>query len=570
MSTQVPAPLRSVAHVNDINPSEGASRATSLVAGAAVAWDRAGFLAATAPSGQRQVALVSGGGAGHEPLHGGFVGPGGLDAACPGEVFTSPHNRQIYAGSRAVARPGGVLHIVKNYTGDVLNFGIAAERLRREGIAVETVLVDDDLGTDAAAIGRRGTAATLVLEKILGAAADTGLGLGGLAQLGRDVVARTRSVAVAFAAQNSLDTGRAAFDIAEGSLEYGVGIHGERGAQAVDLADAAELVRRMVTELLAALGPTRSPLVVVNGLGGTSNLDVLNLALAADAALREAGVTPESVVAGTFVSALDMRGFSLTVTDADPAWLPHWYAPHGTVGLPTPRPAHAGARVAGGSSDDTHPGEPVSAALCEFAARIESLRPAFNDLDQRAGDGDFGENFAKGTREAVRGGESATATLAGDLATLARAFMDRVGGSSGPLFGLLLERVAAAVAEGEQPARDAARGLREGLEAVKRVGGARVGDRTLVDALEPAVGESGGATELSVDVVERTLAAARGTATLVGKRGRASYLGDRVVGAPDPGALAAAALVLMLLERTVGAEAGLWSDLEAALTGAGQ
>ncbi len=149
------------------------------------------------PSPTRRVALVSGGGAGHEPMHAGFLGGGGLDAVCPGEVFTSPHNRQIHAASTMVAKDDGVLHIVKNYTGDVLNFAIAAERLRGDGIAVDRVLVDDDLGSEGQEVGRRGTGATVVVEKILGAAADRGLSLQDLVELGRSVVESSRSLAVA-------------------------------------------------------------------------------------------------------------------------------------------------------------------------------------------------------------------------------------------------------------------------------------------------------------------------------------------------------------------------------------
>ncbi len=157
----------------------------SMVAGDGVSFSEdPPFLYSDSPADARRVALVSGGGAGHEPMHGGFVGRGGLDAACPGEIFTSPHNRQIYAACSRVARPDGVLQIVKNYTGDVLNFNIAAERLRADGIPVEQVLVDDDWGSrDAGKVGRRGTAATVIVEKVLGATADDGMSLTDLAAL---------------------------------------------------------------------------------------------------------------------------------------------------------------------------------------------------------------------------------------------------------------------------------------------------------------------------------------------------------------------------------------------------
>jgi dihydroxyacetone kinase len=217
------------------------------------------FLRALTSSPRRSVALIAGGGSGHEPLHTGLLGPGGLDAVCPGEIFASPHNRQIHAAGVAAAKNDGVLLIIKNYTGDVINFQIAAERLRHEGIPVATVLIDDDIATDNrdAATGRRGTAATVVVEKLLGACADQGAKLDELATLGAQVVARSRSLAVAARAQTSPATGEPAFVLAPGSLEYGVGIHGERGTGTIERRSVEELVRQMADELLAALpGPS--------------------------------------------------------------------------------------------------------------------------------------------------------------------------------------------------------------------------------------------------------------------------------------------------------------------------
>ncbi|MFD0687564.1 dihydroxyacetone kinase subunit DhaK [Actinomadura fibrosa] len=285
----------------------------------------------------RVVGLVSGGGSGHEPLHAGFLGRGMLDAVAPGKVFASPHNRQILEASRKAAGPGGVVHIVKNYTGDRINFGIAAERLRHEGIEVRRVLVDDDLATesDETATGRRGTGATLVVEKLLGAAADTGLGLDELAELGAAVAAASRSLAVASRAQTSAHTGRPAFDLAEGELEYGVGIHGERAAKTVPRPPSEDLVSRMLDEIVAGLpdGPDEV-VTVVNGLGGTTLLELYGLYdLVADG-LGERGLRHAGGLAGTFVPALDMAGFSITVTRMRPGWLDWWAAPAITPAFP--------------------------------------------------------------------------------------------------------------------------------------------------------------------------------------------------------------------------------------------
>lgn len=289
----------------------------------------------------RRVGLVSGGGSGHEPLHAGFLGRGMLDAVAPGPVFTSPHNTAVLAASRAAAGSGGVVHVVKNYTGDRINFGIAAERLRMEGIDARRVLVDDDLATDGldTATGRRGTGATVVVEKILGAAADSGAGLDELATLGTEVAAASRSLAVASRAQTSARTGEPAFAL-DGELDYGVGIHGERARRSVPRPPTEDLVGRMLDELVAALAdapgtPAGDDVVlVVNGMGGTALLELYVLAELATAGLAERGLTLTGLLVGTFVPALDMAGFSLTLTRMQPRWKDYWAAPAETAAFP--------------------------------------------------------------------------------------------------------------------------------------------------------------------------------------------------------------------------------------------
>lgn len=304
----------------------------------AVEWDRErGFVRTLRDAPARRVGLVSGGGSGHEPLHLGYVGPGMLDAACPGRIFASPHNRQIYEASRAVAREGGVLHLVKNYTGDRINFGIAAERLTRDGIACARVLIDDDLASQSeeVASGRRGTGATVLVEKVLGAAADTGMGLDDLVALGTGLTARCRSLAVASAAHTAPTTGRPAFELPAGGLEYGVGIHGERAEQTLPHRPLRELAEEMTRALTAALGLDRgSPVIVlVNGLGAVTRLELYATLHEVTRCLDGLGVITERALVGDFVTALDMRGFSLSLLEADadtlkwydaPAHVPAW------------------------------------------------------------------------------------------------------------------------------------------------------------------------------------------------------------------------------------------------------
>jgi dihydroxyacetone kinase len=501
------------------------------------------------PAQERRVALVSGGGAGHEPMHAGFVGRGGLDAAVPGAVFTSPHNRQIYAASEKVALPEGVLQIVKNYTGDVLNFSIAAERLRSNGIPVEQVIVDDDWGSrDAGEVGRRGTAATVVVEKVLGAAADAGLSLSALAELGREIVAASRTVAVAAGAHHSPGSGAPAFDVPSGELEYGVGIHGEPARERVPAVGLPELVRRMVAELVADLAVPDGVVVLVNGLGGIGQLELAHIADATVRALVGRHVTVRSVVSGAYCTALDMRGFSITTAAADNVWLPYWFADHGTSGLPRPQEFSGipeSADVDGAAATTEEP----SRWLADLAQRVEQRRAGFNALDQAAGDGDFGDNIAAGVSKAVQR-STAGDDLAADIEHLASAFLDDVGGSSGPLLGLIFGGLTART-EGAGAAelpKALLFGLTDALTAVQRAGGAQRGDRTMVDALAGLIDDATGRGQDVLDeaAVRAAIGAAAGTRQMTAKRGRAAYVGDRALGEPDPGAVAVAWLTVRL------------------------
>ncbi|MEW5810601.1 MAG: dihydroxyacetone kinase subunit DhaK [Actinomycetota bacterium] len=294
------------------------------------------FLTARHRAPARTVGLVSGGGSGHEPLHAGFLGQGMLDAVAPGKVFASPHNRQVYEASRHAAGTGGVVHIVKNYTGDRINFGIAAERLRFDEIEVRRVLVDDDVATDLAdtATGRRGTAGTVVVEKILGAAADEGANIAELEDLGGRVVSVTRSIAVASRAQTVMQTGEPAFELDSTTIEYGVGIHGERSSATLSRPGTPELVRRMVDHVVGALPGTGRAVMIVNGLGGVTLLELNVLFEYAATELGTRGTEVVGSLVGTYVPALDMRGFSITVARLDEDMLRWWSAPAYTPAFP--------------------------------------------------------------------------------------------------------------------------------------------------------------------------------------------------------------------------------------------
>jgi dihydroxyacetone kinase-like protein len=284
-----------------------------------------------------KVALISGGGSGHEPLHGGFVGTGMLDAACPGEVFTSPVPDQMLAAAKAVGTDAGVVFIVKNYTGDVMNFQLAAELADDEGIGVETVLVDDDVAVQDSTwtAGRRGTGATLFVEKIAGAFAEQGGDLKAVADLGRRVNAASRSFAVALTSATTPAAGRPGFDLPDGEIEVGVGIHGEPGRRREKLRPANEIAQTMVSAVLSdqPLPPGADTIVMLNGLGATPLIELYILFGEVAALLADSGVVIARSLVGNYVTSLDMAGASLTVCHADERMLGLWDAPVHTPAL---------------------------------------------------------------------------------------------------------------------------------------------------------------------------------------------------------------------------------------------
>ncbi|WP_433473717.1 dihydroxyacetone kinase subunit DhaK [Spirillospora sp. CA-142024] len=284
-----------------------------------------------------KVALISGGGSGHEPLHGGFVGTGMLDAACPGEVFTSPVPDQMHTAVKATDAGGGAVFIVKNYTGDVLNFQLATELAEDDGIEVQTVLVDDDVAVQDSTwtAGRRGTGATLFVEKIAGAAAEQGADLAAVADLGRRVNAASRSFAVALTACTTPGAGRPGFDLPDDEMEVGVGIHGEPGRSREKVRPAREIVASALDAILGDLPPRSGTpaIVMVNGLGGTPLIELYLLYGEVAAQLAERGVHIARSLVGDYVTSLDMAGASFTICQADGRMLDLWDAPVNTPAL---------------------------------------------------------------------------------------------------------------------------------------------------------------------------------------------------------------------------------------------
>jgi dihydroxyacetone kinase-like protein len=281
-----------------------------------------------------KVALISGGGSGHEPLHAGFVGHGMLDAACPGQLFTSPTPDQMLAAAEAVDGGSGVLFIVKNYSGDMMNFQMAAEMLDRDNAAV---IVNDDVAVENSTYttGRRGVAGTLIVEKVVGAAAERGLSLAQLKSLGDAVNKATASMGVALSSCTVPAAGKPTFQIGIDEMEMGVGIHGEPGRRRVKLSTADEIAAELTGAILKDLSLRRGQpvLLLVNGFGGTPLLEQYVMVHAAGKVLAGAGVKVVRHLTGSFVTSLEMAGCSITVTALDADALALWDAPVHTAAL---------------------------------------------------------------------------------------------------------------------------------------------------------------------------------------------------------------------------------------------
>jgi dihydroxyacetone kinase-like protein len=284
-----------------------------------------------------KVGIVSGGGSGHEPMHGGFVGRGMLDAACPGQVFTSPTPDQIEAATRAVDAGAGVLHIVKNYTGDIMNFEMAAELCQAAGIEVRAVVVNDDVAVKDSlyTAGRRGVGATVLAERICGAGAEQGCSLDELVALCRSVVENARSMGMALTSCTVPAAGKPTFVLGEGEMEMGIGIHGEPGRERMPLRSAREITEAMTRTILADLPFSAGDEVIamVNGMGGTPLLELYIVYAELERILRASGITVARRLVGNYITSLDMAGCSITLLRANHQMISLWDQPVHTPAL---------------------------------------------------------------------------------------------------------------------------------------------------------------------------------------------------------------------------------------------
>jgi dihydroxyacetone kinase-like protein len=284
-----------------------------------------------------KVGLVSGGGSGHEPMHGGFVGRGMLDAACPGAVFTSPTPDQMARATKAVDGGAGVLHIVKNYTGDIMNFEMAAELARGEGTSVESVVTNDDVAVQDSlyTAGRRGVGVTVLLEKIVGGAAESGADLKTVTELAKKVNASGRSMGMALTSCTVPAAGKPTFSLADDEMELGIGIHGEPGRERTKLRSADEIAETLTTSVIKDLPFRRGDQVLcfVNGMGGTPLIELYVVANAVGRILEKEGINPTRWLVGSYITSLEMAGCSLTLLKLDAETTRFWDAPVHTPAL---------------------------------------------------------------------------------------------------------------------------------------------------------------------------------------------------------------------------------------------
>ncbi|KAG3284922.1 triokinase and FMN cyclase, transcript variant X1 [Ictidomys tridecemlineatus] len=524
-----------------------------------------------------RVALLSGGGSGHEPAHAGFIGKGMLTGVVAGAVFASPAVGSILAAIRAVAQAGtaGTLLIVKNYTGDRLNFGLARERARAEGIPVEMVVVGDDSAfTVLKKAGRRGLCGTVLIHKVAGALAEAGVGLEEIAKRVSEVTKSMGTLGVSLSSC-SVPGSKPTFELAADELELGLGIHGEAGVRRVKMATADEIVTLMLDHMMNAssvshvsVQPGSSVVLMVNNLGGLSFLELGIMADAVVRSLEGRGVKIARALVGTFMSALEMPGISLTLLLVDEPLLKLIDAETTAAAWPNvakmsvtgrkrsraapmePKETHDSATAGGVASKQ------MVLVLERVCTTLLGLEERLNALDRAAGDGDCGTTHSRAAR-AIQGWLKEgppPASPAQVLSKLSVLLLEKMGGSSGALYGLFLTAAAQPLkANTDLPAWSLA--MDAGLEAMQKYGKAAPGDRTMLDSLWAAGQElqawkKPGADLLQVltKAVKSAEAAAEATKNMEAGAGRASYISSARLDQPDPGAVAAAAILRAILE----------------------
>lgn len=509
-----------------------------------------------------KVALISGGGSGHEPAHAGYVGKGMLTAAVAGEVFTSPSVDAVLAAIRLVTGSAGCMLIVKNYTGDRLNFGVAAALARSEGLNVAMVLVDDDVAIAAgkSRAGARGLAGTVLVHKLAGASAEAGACLDDLSAELQAFIPSIGTMGVGLSACTVPAAGKPGFSLGDSEIEYGLGIHGEPGASREQIATADIIVERLVATItdrkrFAADSPV---ILFVNGLGGTPSAELAIVAKAAICAVRSRGLRVRRVLTGSLLTAIEMAGCSITLAAAPDNVVERLDAPSmvsAWPGLLTPpeeptivaAPSRAmTADSVGGAVTDTAGSAALRHAIRSASAALIDAEPMLTALDAQVGDGDLGISMMRGAQAVLDDLEAFDfAHPASVMERISGILRRNVGGTSGPLYAAFTLAMAISLRgeDGTLTLSHWARAFDRGCRALGELGGAGKGDRTMLDALLPAAEALAQAASESMparDALNRAAQAARAgtdaTARLDPRFGRSSYVGDRALGHVDPGA----------------------------------
>lgn len=529
----------------------------------------------------QKVSLISGGGSGHEPAHAGFVGKGMLDAAVCGDVFASPSQIQVYQAIKETASEKGTLLIIKNYSGDMMNFKNAAYLAEEDGIKVDYVKVDDDIAVQDSlyTVGRRGVAGTVLVHKVAGAAAQKGMELADVKAAAENAIANVRSIGFAFTSCTVPAKGTPTFEIAEDEMEYGVGIHGEPGIQREKTVSADELANRMTNELVLELNLQKGDeaALLINGFGATPLQELYLLNNAVAKVLDEKKIRVYRTFVGNYMTSIDMAGASVSLmkmndqlkelldSESD--------APSFKVSGSVESVSYVNMR------DNSEENKEVDAAMTtdQSWASIKDEKISlenmiyitdkmseciirneipFCELDSHAGDGDFGMSVAKGFKQLKREWNEITEkhndTIGEFLDACSMVIMEYCGGASGPIWGSAFRAAGKSAGQKtELTTKEFADMMQAAVNGIQKTGersfgrGAVVGDKTLIDALVPCAdawskysAEEKTVKEIFALAAEEAVKGAKATEDIVARMGRAGTVGDRSLGYPDAGAYA--------------------------------
>lgn len=532
---------------------------------------------------RNKVSIISGGGSGHEPAHGGFVGIGMLDAAVCGDIFASPSQIQVYQALKAVASEKGTLMVIKNYSGDMMNFKNAASLAAEDGLIVDYIRVDDDIAVEDSlyTVGRRGVAGTVFVHKIVGAAAEKGMSLEEVKVVGQKAADNVRSIGFALTSCTVPAKGTPTFSLGEEEMEYGVGIHGEPGIQREKIATADELAKRMVDSLLQDLKiqekSKQEIAVLVNGFGATPLQELYILNHAVSRYLHEKGIVTVRTFVGNYMTSIDMAGASLSILKLDdqlkellntfcdaPAFqVSGAIEPVSFVELIEKREEEktVSFQVETDDSFAVIKGKTLSLQnliylVDKMSACIIENEVPFCELDSHAGDGDFGMSVAKGFKQLKREWkeilEQDSFDMGSYLHDCSMVIIEHCGGASGPIWGSAFRAASKSVRnKKELSTTDFANMMQAAVKGIQATGersfgrGAVVGDKTLIDALVPCADawtQGAEAGESFQSIFEKAAKAAVNgadkTKEIVAHMGRAGTVGERSIGYPDAGAFA--------------------------------